>query len=117
MMLDKFSSTPECFGLSCCQFMTHLRLPKYSERTFFRPWFNLTGKTVEVFVFVSDNQRNLNLDSVLGDINKLVFSTGVIPTLQLCKKMPPPHHLIFFKNDFKNEMTSVESDLKYFRKE
>lgn len=58
-------------------------------------WSN--SKDSWVFVFILDNQINLNVDSILGDINKLMlFLIGVMLTWCSCKKMSCSTHTTYF---------------------
>lgn len=60
------------------QFMSHCRLPRYNGQTLFNlvPDFELTVNIVIgiffLFVFVLDNQKNINLGMILGN-NKFIL--------------------------------------------
>lgn len=83
--------------------MSHCSLPRYNGQTLFNlvPDFELTVNIVIgiffLFVFVLDNQKNINLGMILGN-NKFILLIGVMITLQLCEKMLcPTSHTFFFK--------------------
>ena len=64
--------------------------------------FELTIKTVIgifLFVFVLDNQRNINLEMILGDINKfMLFFNRCDTDIAVMQEnaLSHSHHLLFF---------------------
>lgn len=77
---------PRVLWVMLDQFMSRSRLPTCNEQILFRPWFWTNGKDHHwgAFVFVLDNQRNINLEMLLGDINKsMLFLIGMTLILQL----------------------------------
>lgn len=69
---------PRALWVVLDQFMSHCSLPRYNGQTLFNlvPDFELTVNTVIgiffLFVFVLDNQKNINLGMILGN-NKFIL--------------------------------------------